>query len=220
MNSPKIRNAVLDSNPESRKHLVKLLGTESDLDVVAETAPSSAGIRTVESQKPDAILMDNNDPFTEGLETTEMVVTRFQDARIIVLSLDSSGSTVTASSCRTGVSAEKREAAEREAAGDGSSQPWHQPEAAGPGRARSTVAGLDHVLPADGDPGCDRGTGPVAAAGALQPVAPVEMRLPPRQADDASWVERRAGVAFGDQRARPVVGPAEPPLMHFAMPGI
>jgi two-component system, NarL family, response regulator DegU len=102
MDSPKIRIAVLDSNPKSRKHLVKLLGIESDLDVVAEAEPNSAGIKVVENQKPDAILVDNNDPFTEGLETTEMVVTRFQDARIIVLSLDSSGSTVTASSCQTG----------------------------------------------------------------------------------------------------------------------
>jgi two-component system response regulator DegU len=102
MDSPKIRVAVIDSNPKSRKHLVKLLGIESDFDVVAETAPNSAGIKMVENQKPDAILIDNNDPFIEGLETTEMVVTRFQDARIIVLSLDSSGSTVTASSCQTG----------------------------------------------------------------------------------------------------------------------
>ena len=41
--------------------------------------------------------MDSNNPFTDGLETTEMVVSRFQDTRIIVLSMDP-GSTMAGSS--------------------------------------------------------------------------------------------------------------------------
>jgi DNA-binding NarL/FixJ family response regulator len=102
MNSPKIRVAILDKDPKSREHLVEFLGKEADLEVVVETEPSITGIKMVEEQKPDAILMDNNNPFTDGLETTEMVVTKFQDPRIIVLSLNSSGSPVTASSCETG----------------------------------------------------------------------------------------------------------------------
>jgi DNA-binding NarL/FixJ family response regulator len=84
MNSPKIRIAVLDSNPKSRKHLVKLLGNETDLDVVAESEINLTGVSDVEEQKPDVILMDSNNAFTDGLETTEMVVSRFQDTRIIV----------------------------------------------------------------------------------------------------------------------------------------
>jgi len=45
--------------------------------------------------------VDGNNPFTHGLETTEMVVSRFQDTRIIVLSMDS-GSTMAGSSCFVG----------------------------------------------------------------------------------------------------------------------
>ena len=101
MNSPKIRIAVLDSNPKSRKHLVKLLGNEADLDVVAESEINLVGIRDVEEQKPDVILMDGKNPFTDGLETTEMVVSRFQDTRIIVLSMDA-GITMAGSSCFVG----------------------------------------------------------------------------------------------------------------------
>ena len=101
MNSPKIRIAVLDSNPKSRKHLVKLLGNESDLDVVAESEINLAAISDVEEQKPDVILMDSTNAFTDGLETTEMVVSRFQDTRIIVLSMDR-GSTMAGSSCFVG----------------------------------------------------------------------------------------------------------------------
>jgi DNA-binding NarL/FixJ family response regulator len=100
MNSPKIRIAVLDSNPKSRKHLVKLLGKQPDISVVAEAETGLAGIKVVEENKPDVILIDNNNPFTDGLETTEMVVSRFPDTRIIVLSLNSKSS-MTASSCQT-----------------------------------------------------------------------------------------------------------------------
>jgi DNA-binding NarL/FixJ family response regulator len=100
MNSPKIRIAVLDSNPKSRKHLVKLLGKQPDISVVAEAETGLAGIKVVEENKPDVILIDNNHPFTDGLETTSMIVSRFPDTRVIVLSMDSK-STMTASSCQT-----------------------------------------------------------------------------------------------------------------------
>lgn len=102
MNSPRIRIAVLDSNQKSRKHLVKLLGKQSDICVVAEAETNPAGIKEVEDQKPDVILMDGNNPFSDGLETTERVVSRFQDARIIVLSTDSSGNPMEGSSCFVG----------------------------------------------------------------------------------------------------------------------
>jgi DNA-binding NarL/FixJ family response regulator len=102
MNSPKIRIAVLDSNPKSRDHLVKLLGKQPDMSVVAEADIGLAGIKAIEENKPDVILVNNDNPFTDGLETTEMVVSRFQDTKIIVLSLDSSGSTMAGSSCFVG----------------------------------------------------------------------------------------------------------------------
>jgi len=50
MNCPKLRIAVLDSNPKSRKHLVKLLGNEADIDVVAESEINLVGIRDVEEK--------------------------------------------------------------------------------------------------------------------------------------------------------------------------
>jgi DNA-binding NarL/FixJ family response regulator len=101
MNSPKIRIAVLDSNPKSRKHLVKLLGKQPDITVVAEAETGLAGIKVLEENEPDIILVGNDKPFTDGLETTEMVVSRFQDTRIIVLSMDAE-STMAGSSCFVG----------------------------------------------------------------------------------------------------------------------
>ena len=66
MNSPKIRIAVLDSNPKSRKHLVKLLGNEPDINVVAESETGLAGIKVVEEQKPDVILIDKQPSLHRG----------------------------------------------------------------------------------------------------------------------------------------------------------
>jgi two-component system response regulator DegU len=100
MDTQQIRIAIVDDNPKFRKHLVKLLGTQPDIRLVAETETGPAGIEEVEAHMPDVILMDKNNPFTEGLDTTSMIVSRFPDTRIIVLSLQSENS-MTASKCQT-----------------------------------------------------------------------------------------------------------------------
>lgn len=82
-----IRVAIIDENPKSRKELEKLLQKDPEIQVVAETG--LAGIREIEEQKPDVILLDNKKPFTDCLETTGMVVSKFEDTKVIVLSMDS-----------------------------------------------------------------------------------------------------------------------------------
>jgi DNA-binding NarL/FixJ family response regulator len=109
MDSSKIRIAVLDSNPKSRKHLVNLLGKEDDLEVVAEVGSDLAGIREVEEHKPDVILVEDKEPFTDRIENTSLVVAKFPNTRVIVLSIDQktsmlplhSAHNMTASSCQT-----------------------------------------------------------------------------------------------------------------------
>jgi len=100
MDSPQIKVEVIDDNEKFRKHLVKLLGKQPDIRVVAEAETGLPGIKEVEEHKPDVILMDKNNPFTEGLDTTSMIVSRFPDTRIIVLSMKSKDS-MTASNCQT-----------------------------------------------------------------------------------------------------------------------
>lgn len=100
MDTQQIRVAIIDDNEKFRNHLVKLLGKQPDISVVAEAETGLAGINEIEAHKPDVILMDKNNPFTEGLDTTSMIVSRFPDTRIIVLSLQSENS-MTASKCQT-----------------------------------------------------------------------------------------------------------------------
>jgi DNA-binding NarL/FixJ family response regulator len=99
MDSPKIRVAILDDDAKFRKSLGKLLGKEPDIYVVADAETGLAGIKEVEDHKPDVILMDNKQPFTDGLEATKMIVSGFPDTKVIVLSMHSK-STMTASSCQ------------------------------------------------------------------------------------------------------------------------
>jgi two-component system response regulator DegU len=94
-----IRVAIIDDNPEFREHLVKLFENEPDISVEAVAESVSEGIRAVEEKKPEVILMDGKEPFTENLEATSTVVARFPDTRIIVLSKHSNNS-VAASCCK------------------------------------------------------------------------------------------------------------------------
>ncbi len=103
-----VRVAIIDDNPKYREHLAKLLGKEPDITVVAQT--DLAGVKKVEEQKPDVILLDNKEPFTDCLETTETIVAKFDNTRVIVLSMDSkttmlpllSKPTLEGSLCQTG----------------------------------------------------------------------------------------------------------------------
>jgi len=99
-----IRVAIFnnDNNTKFQKHLVNLLKREPDINVVAQTETGIPGIKVVEEQKPDVVLIDSKQPFTENLESTERIVSRFQDTKIIFLSRDSSEDSLTASTCLVG----------------------------------------------------------------------------------------------------------------------
>jgi len=82
-----IRVAIIDDDSRSRKELEKLLQKDTEIHVVAETG--LAGIKEIEEQRPDVILLDNKKPFTDCLETTETILGKFENTKIIVLSMDS-----------------------------------------------------------------------------------------------------------------------------------
>lgn len=109
MDSPRIKVAVIDDNPMARKRLVKLVEKDPDLHVVLEAETGPAGINRLEAHQPDVILIEGKEPFTDRIESTGFVVSKFPDTRVIVLSVDQKSSmlplqsahTLTASSCQT-----------------------------------------------------------------------------------------------------------------------
>jgi DNA-binding NarL/FixJ family response regulator len=100
MSPTPIRVAIIDDSPKLRKQLVKLIAKEPDLCVVAEAETGLAEIKELKDQKPDVILMDKNNPFTDGLEATSLIVSRFPDTRIVIISMPSKNH-IAASSCQT-----------------------------------------------------------------------------------------------------------------------
>jgi DNA-binding NarL/FixJ family response regulator len=109
MDTEQIRVAIIDDSPKTRKKLIKLVEKHSDLQVVAEAETGPAEIHALEEQRPDVILVGGKEPFTDRIETTSLIVTKFPNTMVIVLSIDQrstmlplhSTHTMTASSCQT-----------------------------------------------------------------------------------------------------------------------
>jgi DNA-binding NarL/FixJ family response regulator len=80
-----IRVMLVDDHPAFRKGLAALIGTEHDLEVVAETGAGNEAIELFRRHKPDITLMDLRLPGMGGVEATIAIRKEFPDARVIVL---------------------------------------------------------------------------------------------------------------------------------------
>jgi DNA-binding NarL/FixJ family response regulator len=80
-----IRVMLVDDHPAFRKGLAALIGTENDLEVVAETGDGNEAIQLFRRHKPDITLMDLRLPGMGGVEATIAIRKEFPDARVIVL---------------------------------------------------------------------------------------------------------------------------------------
>ncbi len=83
----RIRVLIVDDIPETRDHLTKLLGFESDIEVVGAAASGAEAIELAERVSPDIVLMDINMPDMDGIATTEQLVTRVPTAAVIMMSV-------------------------------------------------------------------------------------------------------------------------------------
>ena len=68
-----IRVLVVDDIPETRDHLTKLLGFESDIDVVGAAASGREALEMAVRLNPDVVLMDINMPDMDGITATEQL---------------------------------------------------------------------------------------------------------------------------------------------------
>jgi DNA-binding NarL/FixJ family response regulator len=80
-----IRVMLVDDHPAFRKGLAALIGTENDLEVVAETGDGNEAIGLFRRHKPDITLMDLRLPGMGGVEATIAIRKEFPNARVIVL---------------------------------------------------------------------------------------------------------------------------------------
>ena len=82
-----IRVLIVDDIPETREHLTKLLGFESDIDVVGSAASGAEAIDLASSLNPDVVLMDINMPDMDGITATEQLAKTAPSAAVVMMSV-------------------------------------------------------------------------------------------------------------------------------------
>ena len=83
----RIRVLIVDDIPETRDHLTKLLGFESDIEVVGAAASGAEAIEIACGLAPDVILMDINMPDMDGISATEHLASRAPNAAVVMMSV-------------------------------------------------------------------------------------------------------------------------------------
>src|SRR5258706_6758259 len=82
-----IRVLIVDDIPETRDHLTKLLGFESDIEVVGSAASGSESLAMATDMPPDVILMDINMPDMDGIAATEKLSSEVPTAAVVMMSV-------------------------------------------------------------------------------------------------------------------------------------
>ncbi len=82
-----IRVLVVDDIPETRDHLTKLLGFESDIDVVGSAASGREALEMAVRLNPDVVLMDINMPDMDGIAATEQLSSAVPAAAVVMMSV-------------------------------------------------------------------------------------------------------------------------------------
>jgi pilus assembly protein CpaE len=82
-----IRVLIVDDIPETRDHLTKLLGFESDIEVVGSAASGSEALTIAGKVQPDVVLMDINMPDMDGIAATEKLAAHVPTASVVMMSV-------------------------------------------------------------------------------------------------------------------------------------
>ena len=83
----RIKVLIVDDIPETRDHLSKLLGFESDVEVVGAAAGGPEAVQMATALKPDVVLMDINMPGMDGITATEKLAAEAPTTAVIMMSV-------------------------------------------------------------------------------------------------------------------------------------
>jgi pilus assembly protein CpaE len=83
----RIKVVIVDDIGETRDHLAKLLGFESDIEVVGSLGSGEEVLRLANEKPLDVVLLDINMPGMDGIATAEQLALRAPSASIIMMSV-------------------------------------------------------------------------------------------------------------------------------------
>ncbi|WP_294612014.1 response regulator transcription factor [Roseovarius sp.] len=95
MTKPRIRIAIVDDHPMVAEGIQSILESYDDVEVIANLSSGQEIIDTVGALNPDVILLDLNMPGIGGLSTTEIILERRPETRILILSMHDSPEYIT-----------------------------------------------------------------------------------------------------------------------------
>lgn len=78
---------IVDDHQLFREGVKRILAFEDSFEIVAEGDDGSEVFNLYEEHNPDVVLMDINMPRMNGIEATEQLMTKYPDAKVIVLSI-------------------------------------------------------------------------------------------------------------------------------------
>ncbi|WP_409302899.1 response regulator [Peribacillus sp. SCS-155] len=78
---------IIDDHQLFREGVKRILDFESSFDVVAEGDDGSEAMALVEQYNPDVVIMDINMPNINGVEATKMLIDRYPETKVIILSI-------------------------------------------------------------------------------------------------------------------------------------
>ncbi len=82
-----IRVLIVDDITETRDHLAKLLGFETDIEVVGAAASGREALEMAKQLTPDVVLMDINMPDMDGIAATERLASEVPTAAVVMMSV-------------------------------------------------------------------------------------------------------------------------------------
>ena len=82
-----IKVLIVDDIPETRDHLTKLLGFESDIEVVGSAESGRQALEVAGRLLPDVVLMDINMPDMDGIAATEALAVTVPGASVVMMSV-------------------------------------------------------------------------------------------------------------------------------------